>query len=151
MAPAPAVISSFIALMSAAVKAKAMAPAMPNQAARHAGDPNRVSRTATEHPAMTAKDTIPQSSRSGVSLPPPGAARTRKAASPPAAALAPTHSLHVSGSRNQTPRMAMRKGSSRVKMGWTVVRCPKCRARNCKRKAPINTTNPAIHTVRRTA
>ena len=89
VAPAPVVISSFIVLMSAAVKAKAMAPAVPNHAAFHAGDPNRVSRTAMEHPAMTAKDTIPQSSRSGVSLPPPGAGSARKAANPPAAALAP--------------------------------------------------------------
>ncbi len=65
--------------------------------------------------------------------------------------LAPIHSLQVRGRRNQIPKMAMRKGSSNVKMGWTVVSRPKCRARNCKRNAAISTVKPAIHTVRRIA
>src|ERR1700722_8420446 len=122
-------------LISAAVKAKAMAPAVPNHAARQAGDPVLVNRTDTEHAAMTANDTIPQSWRSGVSLPPLGDDNAKKAANPPAAALAPTHSLQVRGRRNQIPKIAIRKGSSKVRMGCTVVRRPKCRARNCKRKA----------------
>jgi hypothetical protein len=84
-------------------------------------------------------------------LPPLGDDSARNAANPHAAALAPTHSLHVRGRRNHMPKMAMRKGSSRVKMGCTVVRCPKCRARNCKRKARMSTTKPASHTVRRMA
>src|SRR5580704_14219698 len=107
-------MSSFTVLMSAAVKAKAMAPAVPNHAARHAGDPNRVSRTDTEHPRITANDTIPQSSSPGTAFPPLGADKARKAANPAVAALAPTHSRQVNGSRNQIPNMATRNGSSNV-------------------------------------
>ena len=46
------------------------------------------------------------------------------------------------------PRMATRKGSSRVRMGWTVLRRPKWRAVNCKRKAAIMKTKPASQTLR---
>jgi hypothetical protein len=116
--------------MRAAVKAKAMAAAAPNMAAFQAGDPIRVSMHGDGGaPDDGDGDEAPVVEARGLAAA-AGRGQARKAANPPAAKLAPTHSCQPRCWRNQMPRMATRKGSSRVRMGWTSVRRPKWRAVN---------------------
>jgi len=138
-------------LISAAVKAKTMAEAVPNIAARHAGGPNWARPTVKAAPRMTEKAAMPQLRRPGTMSPPVGTAVARKAARPAVATMEPAHSFQLRRLRNQKDRMATRKGSSRVSMGWTMVSRPTWRAKAWRRNPTIRPRQPRSHTFRRAA
>ena len=137
--------------MQAAVKAKLMAAAVPNMAARHHRGPRRASTTATAIPPLQAPPAITQLQKDGDRLPSSGWAQYKKPERPPTAASEPSHSRRPTEKPNQTESTITRKTNSRVRMGCTCERRPKCRAMAWSMKETIIRAKPRSQMPRLTA
>ncbi len=105
--------------MQAAVKAKLIAAAVPNIAARHQRGPRSARTTAVVIAPVHARIATTHRHSGGGSMPYWGWAKYRNPASPAVTPTDPIHSRRPIRKPNQKARMAARNTSSVVRIGWT--------------------------------
>ncbi len=134
--------------MSEAVRANPTAPATPKAAARHQRGPRNAARVASRAVPPQSEPATIHSNVVGTSLPPPGWAKIKNPANPPAAPAQPNHSRQPTRNRNQVASRTTKNTSSDVKMGCTWLSVPRWRATIWRGTVATMKARPRSHTPR---